>query len=218
MDFTVNSRIITDIFNDEKSFEEIIGFLNEIIDAELEKENPDCDLIDDCINAVDEIQNEMNIYPALKLVASKKRVMAYCRNKSKISPALKAVIAACLVMIMSGAVAMNVSPAFAEGVKEFFETIVSTVFDSSNDTENDTNISSIYASYGGNVNNIKSENDIDENKFEITAVHADGSEEKVSIKSCKVDKSLEHTENGECVFVSISYKGSACTMAFEIKR
>lgn len=217
MDLAVNSRIITDIFNDEKSFEEIIDFLNEIIDTELEKENPDCDLIDDCINAIDEMQSEMNIYPALKLVASKKRVMAYCKNKSKKSPALKAVIAACLVMIMSGAVALNASPALAENVKEFFETIVSTVFDSANGTKDDINISSIYASYGANADNIKSENDIDENKFEVTAVLKNGSEKKIPIKDCKVDKSLERTKNGDYVFVSISYKGSACTMAFEIR-
>lgn len=218
MDLTVNSRIITDIFNDEKSFDEIIDFLNEIIDAELEKENPDCDLIDDCINAIDEIQNEMNIYPALRLVSSKKRVMAYCQNKSKKSPALRAVIAACLVMIMSGAVALNASPALAENVKEFFETIISTVFDSADDTENDMAISSIYASYKGNTDNINDENDIDKNEFEITAILSDGSEKKIPIKSCKVDKTLKHTKNGDFVFVSISYKGSACTMAFEIKR
>ncbi len=218
MDLTVNSRIITDIFNDEKSFDEIIDFLNEIIDAELEKENPDCDLIDDCINAIDEIQNEMNIYPALRLVSSKKRVMAYCRNKSKNSPALRAVIAACLVMIMSGAVALNASQALAENVKEFFETIISTVFDSADDTENDMEISSIYASYKGNTDNINDENDIDKNEFEITAILSDGSEKKIPIKSCKVDKTLKHTKNGDFVFVSISYKGSACTMAFEIKR
>lgn len=126
MDITVNKRIITSIFDDEKSINEILDFLNQVIEEEIEKENPDCDLIDCCVDTAQEIQNELSTAPLLKLMVSKKQLLNYCKKHSGKNNTLKAVIAAGLVVIIGGATAVSTSPALARSVKSFFESIVST--------------------------------------------------------------------------------------------
>ncbi|MGN1124245.1 MAG: hypothetical protein ACI4RR_07870 [Eubacterium sp.] len=220
MEITVNKKAISTLLNDELSINEIIDFLNEIIDNEIEKEIPDCDLIDDCINAIDDIQNQSNIKPFVRLVLTKNQVMKYCRRHGKNNNTIKAIVAACLIMVISGATVLNASPALAENVKSFFETVISTLQDISARTESEDygNISSIYASYleGSNLI-VNSIDDIDETKFNVTAVYSDSTTKSIPISECAISKTLEHTDKGSYVLVAISYNGCACSIAFEVR-
>lgn len=220
MEFTVTEKSIKSLLNDKKQNEEIIRFLNQIIDEEIEKDSPDCDLIDECIDAIDEIQTEENSQPALRLVLTKKQVMKYCRRHTQNNNAVKSVVAAALVLIMGGTAVFNASPALAETVKSFFETIVSTLQELSAETKSDedSDISSIYASLDKNSNLIITDiDDIDEAKLTVTAVYSDGTERNVPISKCKISKTLEHTDEGSYVLVAISYDGCACSIAFEVR-
>lgn len=220
MEFTVTEKSILSLLNDKKQNKEIIRFLNQIIDEEIEKDSPDCDLIDECIDAIDEIQAEENSQPALRLVLTKKQVMKYCRRHTQNSNTVKSVIAAALVLIMGGTAVFNASPALAETVKSFFETIVSTLQELSAETKSDedSDISSIHASLDENSNLIITDiDDIDEEKLIVTAVYSDKTERNIPISKCKISKTLEHTDEGSYVLVAISYDGCACSIAFEVR-
>ena len=45
MNITVNAKTLQAVFNDSKSNQDLIDFLNSVIDEELKKLNSDCDLI-----------------------------------------------------------------------------------------------------------------------------------------------------------------------------
>lgn len=218
MNITVNEKTICSVFNDSQSKKEIVDFLNEIIDNEIEKENPDCDLIDECINALDKFQSGDSTQPLLHLLLTKKQVLKYCKSRSKNNNALKAVIAAGLVLIMSGATVFTASPALAQNVKSFFETVISTMLDLSDDTENETpdNIGSIYASYSG-AEKVKSPDDIKIDKIKVFAVSHDNSEQEIPVSKCKVKKVVNRTESKSFVIVAVSYNGCACSIAIELE-
>lgn len=218
MNITVNQKSITAVFNDNKVNNELINSFNAIIDEELEKENPDFDIIDECAEAINEIYNEQNIVPAIRLMITKKQVMKYCKHKAHGNNTMKAVVAACMVLIIGGAAAINASPALAENIKSFFETIISTLQNASDDTENsDSKTLSIYASLPDTAKRtVRSIDDVDVNQIRITAVTNDG-EYNVSPSKCRITKTIEHTDKGSFVLVAISYDGCACSIAFEME-
>ena len=135
MNITVNQKSITAVFNDNKVNNELLITFNTIIDEELKKENPDFDIIDECANAINEIYNEQSIVPAVRLILTKKQVMKYCRHRAHSNNTMKTIVAACMVLIIAGATAYNTSPAFAQNVKSFFATVISTLQNASADTQ-----------------------------------------------------------------------------------
>ena len=67
MELVTSNEILSLILNDEINNAQIIDYLNEVIDEELCKDEPDCDLIDDCINAIYELENNEDMSPTLRL-------------------------------------------------------------------------------------------------------------------------------------------------------
>lgn len=218
MNITVNQKSITAVFNDNKVNNELLITFNAIIDEELEKENPDFDIIDECAEAINEIYNEQNIVPAIKLMLTKKQVMKYCKHKAHGNNTMKTIVAACMVLIIGGATAYNTSPAFAQNVKSFFATVISTLQNASEDTQNDNSkVLSIYASLPDTAKRtVRGVDDVDISQIKITAVTNDA-EYSVSPSKCKITKTIEHTDKGSFVVVAISYEGCACTIAFEME-
>lgn len=218
MNITVNQKSITAVFNDNKVNNELLITFNAIIDEELERENPDFDIIDECAEAINEIYNEQNIVPAIRLMLTKKQVMKYCRHKAHGNNTMKTIVAACMVLIIGGATAYNTSPAFAQNVKSFFATVISTLQNASEDTQNDNSkVLSIYASLpDASKRAVRGVDDVDISQIKITAVTNDA-EYSVSPSKCKITKTIEHTDKGSFVVVAISYEGCACTIAFELE-
>ena len=217
----MNKTILDTILDDEKSGSELIALLNEVIDSELEKESPNCDLIDECINAIDEMNLSFNIFPALKLALTKKQVISYCRKQTMRNSALKPVIAACLALFISGAVAINTSPALAENIKNFFETIVAAVFEMADETgtgDDYTELSSIYATLPENYNpTVRGAENVDLSELRVYAVYNDNTEFEIDASKCMITKTVEHTDQGNFVLVVISYEGCSCSMAFQME-
>lgn len=218
VNITVNQKSITAVFNDNKVNNELLNSFNAIIDEELEKENPNFDIIDECAEAINEIYNEQNIVPAIKLMITKKQVMKYCKHKAHSNKTMKAVVAACMILVIGGVTAFNASPALAENVKSLFETIFSTLQNASDNTENgNSKTLSIYASFTDTTKKtVSGIDDIDLNQIKITAVTNDGTY-NVSPSKCKITKTVEHTDKGDFVIIVISYDGCACSIAFEMK-
>lgn len=219
MNITVNQKTISAVLNDSKTNNELVATFNEIIDVELQKDNPDFDIIDECAEAINEIYASENTLLALKLMLTKKQVMKYCKHKAHNNNTMKAVVAACMVMIIGGVTVFNASPALAENVKSFFATIVSTLQIASDETDNgNENISSIYATLPEDTPlSVSSIDDVDLTKLTVTAVYDDASENNVEIKNCSITKTIEHTDQGSFVVVAISYDGCACSIAFELE-
>ncbi|MGN0528905.1 MAG: hypothetical protein ACI4IE_07195, partial [Eubacterium sp.] len=172
-----------------------------------------------CARAINEIFYSQNTIPALRLIITKKQVMKYCRHKANSNRTMKAVVAACMVIIISGVTVFNASPALAENVKSFFETVITSLQQISDETENkNNNISSIYATLPDNTKlTVSGIDEVDLSKIKVTAIYNDESEKDISINDCRVKKTIEHTDRGSFVLVAISYDGCACSIAYELE-
>lgn len=118
MEITVNEKTLNNALRDGKSNEDIIMFLNQVIDEELEKENPDCDLIDDCINTIDEMQKDNCVAPALRLVLTCKNIKEIVNPKRRAWKQLNFAFRAAIVaaIIVSGTFTVNAAVEAITGV------------------------------------------------------------------------------------------------------
>lgn len=100
----VNEENLSKILNDKSFNDEIIAFLNAIIDEELEKapEETDCDLIDECADMILEIEQSKDSGLAVIVpLISSKEIMAKCSTNSfkRLSRTMQAVIVACIILL-----------------------------------------------------------------------------------------------------------------------
>ena len=54
----INKTILEEILDENSLKNEIAELINNVIDEELVKEEPDCDLIDECIDILESIEND----------------------------------------------------------------------------------------------------------------------------------------------------------------
>lgn len=82
----LNPLILRQILSDREAIDEMRDFLNFIIDEELSKdENADCDLIDECINALEELEfNDSFDSPNLTLILSEEKFLKKLQMKSSL--------------------------------------------------------------------------------------------------------------------------------------
>lgn len=64
----IDKRILNEILDENTLKNEIAELINNVIDEELVKEEPDCDLIDECIDILDNLENNdySNVIPFIK--------------------------------------------------------------------------------------------------------------------------------------------------------
>ena len=94
----LNSSILRQILNDREAIDELREFLNSVIDDELNNaENMDCDLIDECINALEELDFEDSFEkPHLAAIMSEEKFVKRIQSKSKLqADRYKKLIAIC---------------------------------------------------------------------------------------------------------------------------
>ncbi|MDO4363879.1 MAG: leucine-rich repeat protein [Clostridia bacterium] len=128
MNITVNAKTLQAVFNDSKSNQDLIDFLNSVIDEELAKTNPDCDLIDECVDLIDELQEHKYTSPVLRVVLSAntvKKIVNPKRNSWKsLNRALRVAIIA--AMIATGTFTVNAAVKSATGI-DFIGNITSAI-------------------------------------------------------------------------------------------
>ena len=128
MNITVNAKTLQAVFNDSKSNQDLIDFLNTVIDEELIKLNPDCDLIDECVNLIDELQEHKYTSPVLRVVLSTnaiKKIVNPKRNSWKsLNRALRVAIIA--AMIATGTFTVNAAVKSVTGI-DFIGNVTSAI-------------------------------------------------------------------------------------------
>ena len=219
MEITVNKTILQNIYDDKSFYSEIYNLLNSIIDEELEKEEPDCDLIDECISALDDIQKSQNPASALHLVLTKKAVLSYCKKHSKNGIVRKTVAAAALLVVLGSSIAFAASPELVKSAQSFFDSISSFLFEGAKETENNDNeISSIYVTFPEKTEfKIKNENEINLENVVITAVFSNSKTKEIPLSDCKITKTAESDGDNKYIIVAISYHGCACSVVYEVE-
>ena len=94
----LNSSILRQILNDREAADELREFLNSVIDEELSNaENMDCDLIDECVSALEELDFEDSLErPHLAAIVSQEKFVKKIQSKSKLqADRYKKLIAIC---------------------------------------------------------------------------------------------------------------------------
>lgn len=106
----LNQSILRQILNDREATDELREFLNCIIDEELSKDdNADCDLIDECINALEELDFEDSFErPHLTAILSEEKFIKKIQMKSSLQKdrykKLAVICASLLILIAAGSV------------------------------------------------------------------------------------------------------------------
>lgn len=106
----LNQSILSQILNDREAIDEMRDFLNFIIDDELSKDdNADCDLIDECINALEELECENSFdRPHLTVILSEEKFIKKIQMKSSLQKdrykKLAVICASLLILIAAGSV------------------------------------------------------------------------------------------------------------------
>ncbi len=80
----IDETVLQELFSDRAATAEFTEFLNSVIDEELSKEDEaDCDLIDACIDALEELQTEDGVsYPALTALLSQEKFLKSIQKRS----------------------------------------------------------------------------------------------------------------------------------------
>lgn len=98
-DLKFNGDIYNDLINDSGFIDEAEAYLNAFIDDELEKENPDFDFIDACIDAIDSIRNSDQ---PTEILLSKKDFLNKVSGKKNYKPFIGFVAVAAAATIIWG--------------------------------------------------------------------------------------------------------------------
>lgn len=217
MDITVNRAVLSSILNKDKLKDEIAEFLNGIIDAELEKENADDKLIDECV----EILYELDVngaQAALKSVSKNTNIIRFCHDKTQSKTIkLRRRVAIALAAAIIATTMLAAGPALAEQVKEFFYSVAESLNLASDKTaEKDTDVRALYAKYDELDATVKNESDIDLSGIEIFAVYDNG-EKAVPLADCEVTKQRGVDGDSSKILVIVSYRGCAFSIIFTVE-
>lgn len=219
MNVVINQSVIKEIFSDNLK-NEIIEYLNQMIDEELEKENMDTDLIDECIDTIDKLEKE-DILPAIHIALTEKEILKYCKKHTASSSAAKRTIAACLIVaVCSSVMLMNSNTAFAVSARELFSEIISALNLTADESQNTPTkeISSIYVVFPKDYSfSVKSKKDIDLKSVTVVAVYKDKSESVVPLSKCTVNIQENFNNNKNSVLAVIGYEGCAVSVTYEVE-
>lgn len=220
MNITVSKEIIYHACT-EDLLSQTEEYLNSVIDDELQKDDCNTDLIDECIDALDLIKSN-NVYPAVKVMLQDKDIIRYCKRKTfKAEHSSRKAVAACLIVaLLASAAFMNTDTALARQIKDAFSQIIevlNTASDSSDDSNN-AEISSIYAAFPQDYSfTVKSKDDINISNMTIYAVYKDGSEKNVPVSDCTYSITQNSEGGKNQLILAVAYKGCAFSVIYNIE-
>ena len=198
------------------SCRDIVDFLNEIIDNELEKDfcEIDCALIDECTKAIESLQSLESENTPL----SEKNIIRFCKRKNARLSASRAVAVASILLIIAGVTTFSVSPAFAENTKEFFNEIILLIEKGQENEEHIEKLSSIYVTLPSDSDlSVKSPDDINFDDITVTAVFNDNTEKVIENEKCRINKTVKAQDGKNYVFVTVSYGDCSCVVVYNLE-
>ena len=211
MSFSVNEKTLAAVFSNDNG--EITALLQELIDEELAKEEMNTALVDECVEAILDLESGE---PVVSL-CSYQILMEYCRsNAFKKSVRFKrAALVAALVAIAT-AVVFTTSPALAEQTKSVVHSIIASLGLAADSTDTgNSEIVSIYLLPKEEISfTVKSEEEIVPEKFDIVAVDKNNFKKHIPLSECKVQK--ERMDSAH-ILLTFSYEGCACSLMYELE-
>lgn len=138
MELVTNSKALLLVLNDKINNAQLIDYLNEVIDEELNKEEPDCNLIDDCVNALYELEDSDDISsaPHLALTSESIRKMVSPQRISwrNLNRSLRIAIIAAI--IATGTLTVNAAVGEITG-KSIVQNVSSVLFENKSNAEDE---------------------------------------------------------------------------------
>ena len=212
----ITKSILSEIYDDKSFKDEVAALINSLIDSELQKEEPDFDFIDECVDALIEVQSG-NPAAVIPFIAENK-----FKDEDKKRRVLSILLACAVVLSLSfGAVAINHT---VEKKKEEQKTSQTTQTVTEQTTASTTSVktastSSAEISPDGKAvrlnlkfaSNFKSDYKKGEklslNGITVTVEYSDGTKKKVSINDCKIIKSDSFGKDSFVEKVTVEYAG-----------
>ena len=212
MSITVNNETLTAVLTEANGKNELTAILNEIIDEELNKDEMNTELVDECVQAIMELESG-----SVNSLASYQELMRYCQTnafKKRIRLRRAALIAAAAAVITGSAFAT--SPALAEQAKSFVSSIMISLGIAADSTDTGkSEIVSIYAKPNEDTSfTVKSEDEINPENVKIFAVDKYDTEKEIPLSKCKIK--TEHLD-GSHIVITYSYEGCACSLTYTLE-
>ena len=201
-DLKFNGDIYDDLINDCSFIDEAEAYLNAFIDDELEKDNPDFDFIDECIDAIESIRNSEQ--PA-EVLLSKREFLNKVSGKKNYKPFIGLVSAAAAITIVLGGMQI--------GQSEQIKTIVSDLknqlpFLNSVELTTTRNVVSISCSFSSEFKDEYVEGEtFDKSGIGVIAEYSDGTSENIPLSECKIDYDENFGKNVGYETVTVEYMG-----------
>lgn len=216
---TVNQTILKDLYSENLTLE-IAEYLNAAIDEELLKDDIDTDLIDDCIDALDALQ-ENDITPALHLLLNEKQITEYCKRQTRkpVHIGRRAAAACAVIAVCASLITLSTNTAFASEVKEAFWHIIAALNRTAGESEVNParEITSIYGIFPADFSfTVRSKDEIDLSQMTVIAVYKDGREEAILLNSCTVNRTEDFRGDPNTVLLTVGYNGCAFSVKFTI--
>lgn len=201
-DLKFNGDIYNDLINDKNFIDEAEAYLNAFIDDELEKENPDFDFIDECIDAIDSIRNSEQ--PA-EVLLSKKEFMNKVSGKKNYKPFIGFVAAAAAAAIIFTSTQI--------GQNEQIKTMVSDLkhhlpFLNQVELTTQRSIVSIKCTFTDEFKDEYVEGEaFDNSGIGVTAEYSDGTTENIPLSECNIRYDESFGKNTGYETVTVEYTG-----------
>ena len=213
MSIAVNEKTLFALLTEANGKSEMLALLNEIIDEELEKEEMNTALVDECVQAIIDLESGGEI----EALCSYQELIRYCHSnafKKRIRLRRAVIIAAAAAIAASAAV--SASPALAEQARSFFNSLIVSLGIAADETETgDSEIVSIYAELGGNIDlTVKSEDEINPEDACIVGVLKNNSEKPIPLSECRITKEYPDSSH---IMVIYSYEGCACSIIYTVE-
>ena len=207
----INKKILDEIYDDASFKKEISELLNSLIDDELNKESPDFDLIDECADALIEVQSE-NYADVIPFIAKNN-----FKNNEKKRKILSVFFACAVIFSLSyGVMAVNHTLEKRKEEKttvpQTEQTSVSTTVERTKATTTEKRVTARAVSLDLSfTDDFKSEynsaDDFSLNGIIVTVKYSDGTSKNIDINDCKIIKNDDFGVDSIVEKVTVEYEG-----------
>lgn len=202
-DLKFNEYIYNDLINDIDFINETEILLNALIDDELEKDSPDFDFIDECIDTIDSIRNGGN---SADFILSKKDFINKITGRKKYSALIGTLSAAAAIAIILGAVQIGHSEEIMAKVSELTRNIP---FFNTTEPVTERSVVSIKCSFSDEFRDEYIEGEpFDKSGIGVIAEYSDGTTENIPLSECIIDYDEDFGKNAGYETVTVEYMGA----------
>ncbi len=213
MNLSINKETVTAVLTEMPDKSEYIALLQQIIDEELAQDEMNTDLVDECTQAILDIENKQ----ALNAAHSYKTLITYCHtNAFKKRIYLKRATLITAAVILATGITFSASPALAKQAKDLVFSIMESLGSAADITKTQNNeIVSIYAMPNEDTTlTVNSEDDIHPEAFTIMAVDTHNHQSQIPLSACTVQKERQDSTH---ILLIFSYEGCACSIMYQLE-